>query len=96
MDSSSAACSSSNWPASTKTQPAECEVLQTRCRHFQAADAGLAQISATGEPQQLLMDRDGSVVSSIASVVQRGSRLYMGTLSENYVSYIDLPEISQE
>ena len=50
------------------------------------------QISAEGQPLEFLMDSTGKVVSGIASVVQRGSRLYFGSLSTDYISYVDLQQ----
>lgn len=50
------------------------------------------QVSAEGEVQDFLMDSTGNTVSLIPSVVQKGSRLYMGQLAHSYIAYLDLPE----
>lgn len=53
----------------------------------------VAQVSAAGQVQDFLMDSTGQHVSTIASVAQKGSRLYMGSLAQSYVAYLDLPEL---
>lgn len=52
----------------------------------------MLQISAAGEVQEFLMDPTGETVSMVPSVVQKGSRLYMGQLAHSYITYLDLPE----
>ena len=53
------------------------------------------QVSAEGKAQQFLMDSTGNTVSSVASVWQQNSRLFMGNLDGDYVSYYDLPTTGQ-
>jgi hypothetical protein len=53
----------------------------------------MPQVSVAGEVQDFLMDSTGQHVSTVASVVQKGSRLYMGQLSHSYIAYLDLPEL---
>ena len=50
----------------------------------------VAKLGAKGERLALLMDSKGEAVRSIAAVAQSGRRLFMGSLSGDYVSYIDL------
>ena len=52
-----------------------------------------AQVSAAGEVLQFLMDPDGSVVSAVSSVTEHKGRLYFGTVSGDYASYLDKSDI---
>lgn len=54
------------------------------------------QVSAAGQVQDFLMDSTGQHVSTIASVTQKGSRLYMGSLAQSYIAYLDLPELGAD
>eukprot|EP00884_Botryococcus_braunii_P013676 jgi/Botrbrau1/22309/Bobra.0138s0060.2 len=55
---------------------------------------GLAfQISPDGEILQVLMDPDGSHVSSVSGVTQSGKRLFLGNLGGDYVSYLDMDDL---
>jgi sugar lactone lactonase YvrE len=55
--------------------------------------AALVKVSAAGQVLDFLMDSTGQHVSTIASVTQKGSRLYMGSLAQSYIAYLDLPEL---
>ena len=44
----------------------------------------------TGRVLQVLMDPDGSVISGVSGVQEVDGRLFMGHLSGDYVSYVDL------
>lgn len=55
-----------------------------------------AQVSPAGEVLHFLMDPDGSVVSAVSSVTEHKGRLYFGTVSGDYASYLDKSNISVE
>lgn len=50
----------------------------------------VVKVDADGRVLRVLGDADGAVVSGVSGVAEVGGRLYMGHLSGNYVSYIDL------
>lgn len=51
------------------------------------------KVSGDGQVLQVLQDADGSHITGISGVMEAGGRLYMGHLSQRYVSYINLDDI---
>lgn len=52
----------------------------------------VARLGPGGEKEALLMDADGAHITSVTAVHQHGRRLYLGSLENEYVSYVDLEE----
>lgn len=51
------------------------------------------KVSGEGQVLQVLQDADGSHVNGISGVMEAGGRLYMGHLSQRYISYINLNQL---
>ncbi|PRW58948.1 strictosidine synthase [Chlorella sorokiniana] len=55
----------------------------------------VVKVSPEGEVLQVLMDPDGSRVSSVACAAEHDGKLWMGNLAGNYVSVLDLAQVAQ-
>lgn len=60
---------------------------RTHCRW-----GAVLKISPEGEPLQLLMDSDGSHISSISSISEHDGKLFFGNVKLDYVAYFDLKD----